>query len=479
MAYLLGIDVGTTRTKSALFSVDGRLIDIAKREYGLTYPREGWVEQSAEDWWTALRETVNELLARNALREDIVAMSLSAQGGATVLLDERFAPLGNAVSWLDARARETMHILNGHVTPTELQSISGWNSLLTLSFPVVHWFAKTEPKVFSKMRFLATTVDYLNYRLTGTFAADYCSAAMTELLDIDRMTWSDRLLTVAGLTRENMPAIVPSGVPIDTLGRQAAHELGLPPHVVVVSGAHDQYCAGIGAGAVGDGDCVLSSGTAWVMLATTRRLVFDATGAVHPGIHVLGERYGLMTSVPSAGDSVNWFRRTFASETGLETLSELVGEVPAGAEGVLFVPKFTAKSGGACFLNLNTVHGRAHCARAVFEGVALANRRQLAAFGAAGVEVGELIMIGGGAQSSTWPRIVADVSAIPLSLPEQPEAACAGAALLAGAGAGVFSSLEEAARTFTGESRQIEPDSANRETYDDAYRTFLDVLDHV
>ena len=377
------------------------------------------------------------------------------------------------------RAQETIHLMQTQIDENELQRICGWNSLSILSLPVLFWFRNTNKQLHAKARFCATTIDYLNYRLTGAFVIDCSSAAITELLDIDSQQWSERLLKIAGIGRQNMPAIVKSGERIGTLSEEAAEELNLPKEVLVISGAHDQYSANIGAGATSHGDCVLSSGTAWVLLATSDRLLWDSEGLIHPGIHVLKGKYGLMTSVPSAGDSLNWFRQAFEPNFSLERLSEQARKVDPGSEGLVYIPKLTAKSGRSAFLKMDSVHELRHFARAVFEGVAFANRRHLAAFKRVGMGIHKLIMIGGGAQSSVWPAVVADVSGIPVFLPNQKESACAGAALLAGLGAGIFSSLEETAENFTRVEHRIDPNGQNTVVYDNAYQKFLVALNHV
>jgi xylulokinase len=479
MKYLLGVDVGTNGAKSVLFTEEGELIDTSYHGYGVHYPREGWVEQSAEDWWIGLRNSVRELLSRNDVGDRVAALSLSAQGGATVLLGSRFRPLRAAVSWLDIRARETQDLLEREITAGELQEICGWNLLFALCLPVVFWFRHTNPGLFRRVRHVATTVDYINHRLTGRFAIDPSNCAMTELLDLERGDWSDRLLDLAGLKRHQVPEIVPSGESLGRLTPEAAEELSLPPEVIVISGAHDQYCANIGAGAVKEGDCVLSSGTAWVMLATSDTLLRDAKGLIHPGPHLLKGKFGLMTAVSSAGDSLNWFWSTFESHTSLDQLSDEVKKVRPGSDGMVFIPKFTSKSQRASFLNVDTAHDRMHFARSVFEGVALANRRHIEAFREIGMRIENLIMIGGGARSSAWPGIVSDVSGLPVYLPEQRESACAGAAVLAGVGSGLFPSIEGAVARFTGKKKLIEPDRRHAAVYESAYERFVSALEHV
>jgi xylulokinase len=351
--------------------------------------------------------------------------------------------------------------------------------MIALSLPFLFWLRHRDTELFNRAAYFATTIDYINYRLTGRFVIDYSSLAMTEFLDISERDWSDRLLGIAGVGRDKMAQIVPSGEVVGTLTGDASEELGLPRKVLVISGAHDQYCANVGAGAVRNGDCVLSSGTAWVLLATSDRLLRDGEGLIHPCMHLLRDKYGLMTTVPSAGDSLNWFHTNFERRLTLEQLGEEAGQVSAGAGGLIFVPKFISASKRASFIDVDTAHSRMHFARAVFEGVALANQRHMKCFESIGLKILKILMIGGGARSSLWPQIVADVSGIPVVVPEQKESACAGAALLAGAGSGVFRTIEEAAGKFTGEAGTVEPNAENAEVYRDAFHRFSAVLGYV
>jgi len=479
MDCLLGIDIGTAGTKSALFSGNGTLVDSEYISYPLTYPREGWAEQNPDDWWNALAVTVRALVSRNKRAHTVSAMSLSTQGGCLILLDAGFHPLYPAVSWLDTRAEEISGQLKNMISEEDLYKTCGWANTNGLNLPMMIWFQKKNPDLFLRSRFFASTIDYLNYRLTGRFSIDYTNLAMTMLLDLDRRDLSERALAIAGITRERVPEIIPSGCAIGKVKSDTASELGLSGDVLLVSGAHDQYCANIGAGAVNAGDCVLSTGTAWVLTLTSDRLLFDENHVIHPCLHVLENKFGLLTSVPSGGNSLTWFRDTFLPGTDFDALSLKAKKVKAGCEGLIFIPRNVSKHGRGSFLNIDTVHTAAHFTRSVFEGVALSNRRYIEAFSRNGINIKRLIMIGGGAKSPVWQQIVADVSRIPITLPEQKEASCAGAAMLAAVGCGMYASLEEAAGYFTGKQVQIYPDKKNAALYEKVYQEFVTALEYL
>jgi xylulokinase len=480
MSFLLGIDVGTTGTKSALFSTDGNLIDISYRHYGLSYPQEGWAEQDAEGWWKAVKETVGDIVSRNKSAQDIAGMSLSAQGGALVLLDENFRPLYNAVSWADSRAKETQPLLEKKITEQELYRICGWAWMFGLNFPTIFWFREKRLPLLKKARYFSSTVEYINRKLTGRFTIDYSNLALTEFLDIEKKGWSDRLIEIDGIESKNLPEIVVSGEVVGNLTKQASQELGLKKGIPVISGAHDQYCANIGAGAVHTGDCVLSCGTAWALLATSDRLYYDDEHIAHPGIHLLKDKYGLMTVVSSGGESLDWFKSSFVPDYSIKQLDEEAKDVQCGSSGLIFVPKTISKTGSASFFHIDTSHTFKHFLRSVFEGVAYSNRRHFEMFGSLGLKIKKAIMIGGGAKSPIWPGIVADVSGIPVSVPEQKECACAGAAILAGVGCGIYGSIEEASGYFTGAKQTvIEPVRENSAIYQELYQHFIDSIEHL
>ena len=473
MDCLLGIDIGTTDAKSALFTAEGGLIDSEYIPYPLIYPREGWVEQDPDEWWNALTGTVRPLVSRNRAASAVRALSLSTQGGCLLLLDEYFRPLGNAISWLDHRARETAPLLEESISTEDVYRTCGWSTMSGLNFPTAFWFRHRQPDLFTRARYFASTVDYLNYRLTGRFAIDYSSLALTEFLDIARKDWSDSALAIAGIPRDRVAEIVPSGKVIGKLQRDIADELGLPGSALLVSGAHDQYCSNVGAGAVDTGDCVLSAGTAWVLTVTADRPVFDEEHIIHPCIHVIEGKYGLMTSVPSGGNSLNWFLSTFYPEAGFDELGRAAEDAPAGCDGLLFIPQNMSRTGKGSFLGIDTVHGRGHFVRSIMEGVALSNRRHLETLRKNGVPVNRIIMIGGGAKSVVWPQIVADAANIPLTVNEQTEAACTGAAMLAGVGCGLFPTIRDSCARFLSLHYQILPDERSAAVYDRMYGDFV------
>jgi xylulokinase len=480
MGYLLGVDIGTTGTKSALFSSDGQLIDKRYEQYPVHYPKEGYAEQDADDWWNALVSTVRSLVERHPV--DIQAMSLSTQGGCLVLLDGRYRPVHRAVSWMDRRALEISPLLKKEITPNELYRLSGWPVTDGLFFPTLYWFKKARQDIFSRARYFASTVDYINCKLTGRLCIDLTNLALNGFLDLGKERLSSRTLGILGIDERSVAELVPSGTPIGTLTNEASDLLGLERRVTVVSGAHDQYCANIGVGATGGGECVLDAGTSWVLLAMSSRLYFSEEelterqglwGLVFPGIHPVKGMYGLQTVVPFGGGSLKWFGETFGGGASVENLTDEASCVAPGCDGLLFVPVASSGSGRGAFVGVDTVHTRGHYSRAVLEGVALANRFNFEVLKRSGLKIERITMTGGGAKSRLWQQIVADVLGVTVELTERKDPECLGAAVLAGLGVGVFNSIEDAIPSRLADKIAVVPIGEDSNLYERVYGNFV------
>jgi xylulokinase len=487
MDYVVGIDVGTTGTKSALFSGDGELVDIEYTSYPIAYPEEGWAEQDPQHWWEALSKTTRTVVERTGKGSAIRSLSLSTQGGCLVLLDRNFSPARPAVSWMDRRASAVSGQLVQRISVSELYHMCGWPVLDSLNFPTMFWFRQKAPRLLQNVQYYASTIDYLNYLLTGRLAIDYTNLALTGFLDLKGKNYAEKTMHIAGITAENLPEIVPSGTIIGNLCAGAAEKLGLSEKVLVVSGAHDRYCESMGAGAIHPGDCVLGAGTSWVLLATSDGLLFHKprstdrgfVRSMFPGPHPVEGKYGLMTVVPYGGNSLRWFRDMMRPASSFEQLNDDAAQMDIGAEGLMFIPISSSTSGKGSFQGIDSIHNINHFTRAVFEGVAFVNRIHFDLFRQAGLRIDKLIMIGGGTKSTIWPHIVADVCNVPVELPRIQEAACAGAAVLAASGCGLFSSIEEGSATFKGESSRIFPSEKRAEHYAERFESFLRFLDRV
>jgi len=487
MDLLIGLDVGTTAVKAAVYDERLQLIATANVPYvqGLAAPHEGWAEHDVDDLWRGVVAALRAAAATAAGKGRIVGLSLSTQGGTTIALDAQGRPLAPAMSWMDTRAANP----SGIASPDAVYRATGWWSTTGLPLQHIAWLSRNRPDVFAQSSRVVFVADFVIGRMTGVYVADPSNAAITMLYDVARGDWSDELLAAAGVERSRLSPLAPSGAVVGRLQPDMARELGLPPGIVVANGAHDQYCAALGAGVVHPGDTLVGSGTAWVLLFAADHPVFDARQVFHPGPHVTPGLWGALSSIPSAGACVEWYLRQMAAAAGGDKyawLNDGAAQAPAGSKGLLFMPHlggFYSAAGDrpvrGGWLGLTLAHSSNEMSRSIMEGVAYEVRRLAALAGEAGVRVSRATMTGGAASSPLWPQILADVLDVPVTLLGVSDAACRGAAILAGVGAGVFAGILEGAERGRSDERIIRPQPAAAATYRDLYGVYCDAFDRL
>lgn len=474
---LLGIDVGTTGTKSIVFDLQGQPLAEAYCGYGLINGSDGTVEQRAEDWWGAVVQTVRYVAEKVGDPDEIAALSLSCQGGALVVTDRLGNPLRNAISWLDHRPTDwQIRELKAGKPENYHYLTTGWPLKNCYLLAEIRWLMENEPDTVEKAAYYLTTQDYLNLKLTGRCVLDYTGAGITNLENLKEKRWDPVCLKDLGIQEPQLAHLAPAGEIVGTLTRQAAKELGLTEKTLVVNGAMDQYCGALAAGVTESGDVMLASGTAWVVLASSSEMRFDETSFFAPCHHIVPGKFGAMATVPAGGVGMEWFRGTFqAPGDPPESFREIdrQGEkIGPGADGVLFYPHFSgatcphwSENSRASFLGINLGHGRYHMARAIMEGVALEANEILKALRKSGVPTQRIRLIGGAAKSELWKQIIADVTELPVSTAKLANSACLGAAMIAGVGAGAFADYEEAGRKMAGKASVVMPRKENRACY--------------
>ncbi len=491
MDLLLGLDIGTTAVKAAVYDTRLCVVASAQANYqrGLASPREGWAEHDSADLWRGVVEAVRSAVAAAAGQGKVLALSLSTQGGTTIALDRTGQSLRPAISWMDTRAAGSM--LSEGWTADRVYRTTGWWSDNGLSLRHMRWLHEHEPELFSATERFVFVNDFVLGRMTGAYLMDPSNAAITMLYGLDEQDWHDELLQMAGVARSRLSALAASGCAAGRLLPAVAAELGLPPGVIVANGAHDQYCTALGAGVVRPGSTLIGSGTAWVLFFATDRPVFDSKQVFHPGPHVMPGHWGALSSIPSAGASVEWYLRQMsarADSAGLQTsdkyrwLNEGAAQAPAGSKDLLFMPHlggFYSAAGETpvrgAWIGLTLAHSTNEMSRSIMEGVAYEVRRLVELAHDAGGRTSAK-MVGGATSSPLWPHIVADVLNIPVAVPSRRGAACRGAAILAGVAAGVFTdALDGAARCLVEES-VVAPDAGNVERYASLYRTYCDAF---
>ena len=496
---LIGLDVGTTATKALLFDLAGNVIAAASRGYGLLTPRPGWVEQDAEEMWQAVVGTLRSLSQAVGPRDRITALCQSSQAGTTIPVDRACRPLHPAFSWMDQRAQDEAAAVESRWGAEFIRTTTGWALLGGLPLEHIAWFRRNRPAEFDATEHFLFVNDFIGYRLTGRFCMNPSDASITQLMNLATGDWDERLLETAGARRDQLSPIRPSGTPVGTLTPQAAEATGLPCEVLVVNGAHDQYCGAVGTGVTRPGKMLLSCGTAWVLLAVPQSLEQGLESGMSISRHAVEGQWGAVRSLGAVGSSLEWLadnvwqapqqappQAAEGTETGVTRelaytqLNEAAARVAPGADGLLFLPIAgghgavygTARGG---FVDLSLGHTRQHMVRAVMEGTAFELRWALEELAEAGVGVTELTMVGGAAKSPVWAQIVADVVNLSVTVPVLRDAAARGAAILAGVGAGLLPDVESGFAAWGSADARLEPAGSDRGVLERNYRRYREL----
>lgn len=478
--YLLGIDVGTTGTKTLLFSTDGELLGHAYRGYEMSNPQVGYSEQNAEDWWNAVCQTVREVCADPQIGKAVAAISLSLQGGTMVAVDKDRKPVRPAMVWNDGRGSAQMEAYIREVGEAEtMYQKTGWRLGRAMLAIESRWMRDNEPELFEKTAMFLSVPDYISMKMTGIPAVDMSDAGNNQFANIRAGCYDPELLEFAGITEDQLPKLVHSGDVIGNLTAEAAEALGLSTDCVLVAGAHDQYAVALGAGATKDGDILIGSGTCWVVTAIGDEPAFE-TGLAQSIAAVPG-KWGSLLSLSSGGVCLEWWRKnlTVASDGSLlpfDVINEEVAKRKAAEDGLFFYP-FSANAAPdrkfqkASFIGLDLSHDRFDIARAIMEGVAFQAIWMMESFKTKPSKEG-LKLAGGASKSALWCQMVADIANLPVRIPEVADLACVGAAILAGTGCGIYSNVEEGYKCLAVRERVIQPDPARAQMYAKLYAQY-------
>jgi len=454
---VLGIDVSTTATKAVLVDEAGTVVGIGAAEYPFETPRPLWSEQPPEAWWDGTIRAVGAVLATiGVAADDIASVGLTGQMHGAVLLDAADRVLRPAILWNDQRTAAECDLIRAAVGPERLIAVTGNDALTGFTAPKLVWVREHEPDVWARLAHVLLPKDYVRLRLTGDHAVDKADGAGTLLFDLAARDWSAEVLGALRIDPAWMPATFEGPEVTGVVSAAAAAATGLRPGTPVVAGGGDQSANAVGVGAVEPGTMALSLGTSGVVFAPTDAPLFEPHGRVHAFCHAVPGRWHLMSVMLSAAGSLRWFRDAIAPGTGFDELTARASEVPAGSDGLVFLPYLSGErsphadpSARGAFVGLTLGHDRRHLTRAVMEGVAFGLRDGLDAMVAAGMPAPASIRAsGGGTSSPLWRTILADVLGTEIATVETTEGAAYGAAILASVGAGWQLTVEAATRSI-------------------------------
>lgn len=473
--YYIGIDLGTSAVKLLLMDQDGRIQKIVSKEYPLYFPHPGWSEQNPSDWYEKTIEGIQEL-TEGFDRTKVSGISFGGQMHGLVALDAEDHVLRPAILWNDGRTQEETDDLNNTVGKETLSRCTANIAFAGFTAPKILWMKKHEPELFEKIAKIMLPKDYLAYRLSGTFCTDYSDASGMLLLDVEHKCWSEEMINICGIRRDQLPTLYESFEVVGTLHPHLADQLGLPKDVKIVAGAGDNAAAAVGTGTIGDGKCNLSLGTSGTIFISSGQFGVDNYNALHSFAHADGH-YHLMGCMLSAASCNKWWMDEIL-KTG-DYAGEQQGISSLGENQVYFLPYLMGErsphndpSARAAFLGMSMDTTRESMTQAVLEGVAYALRDSLEVAKSLGLTIPRTTICGGGAKSPLWKRIIANVMNLKVDIVETEEGPGYGAAILAAVGCGAYGSLDEAVTKLVHVVETIEPEPELVKKYEKGYQKF-------
>ncbi len=462
MEYLIGVDLGTSGTKTVLFDQNGGVIAHATVEYPLYQERNGWAEQDPNDWWQAAASTVKTVLTESGVDpQHVRGVGISGQMHGLVMLTETGDVIRKSIIWCDQRTASECEELTEKIGADRLIEITANPAMTGFTASKILWVRNHEPENYAKCAHILLPKDYIRYMLTGDFATEVSDASGMQLLDVPNRCWSSEILEKLSIDPALLGKVYESPEVTGVVSAEAAKITGLKAGTPVVGGAGDNAAAAVGTGVVQNGRAFTTIGTSGVAYAHTDTVTIDPKGRVHTFCCAVPGAWHVMGVTQGAGLSLKWFRDNFcgaeketAAAMGVDPyylMDKEAEQSPIGCNRLLYLPYLmgerTPHLDPDCrgvFFGLSAIHTKRDMLRAVMEGVTYSQRDSVEILRGMGITIGEMMACGGGGTSPLWRQMLADVYNCPVKTVRSKEGPALGAAILAGVGAGLYSSVPTA-----------------------------------
>ena len=483
MTYVLGIDIGTSGTKTILFDEEGKDISSAFKEYPLYQPQMGWAEQKPEDWWQAVAVTINSVIKKSQVNiEDIKGIGLSGQMHGLVMLDKDGQVLRPSIIWCDQRTAKECEEITQLVGAERLIEITANPALTGFTASKIMWVKKHEPQIYEKTYKILLPKDYIRFMLTGEFCTEVSDASGMQLLDVPNRKWSDEVLEKLHIDKALLGKVYESQEVTGTVNETAAKLTGLKEGTKVVGGAGDQAAGAIGNGIVRPGVVSSTIGTSGVVFAHTDKITIDKKGRVHTFCHAVPGAWHIMGVTQAAGLSLKWFKDNLCGienqnsvSSGVDVYDELNKEaetVKPGCDGLMYLPYLMGERtphldpyARGVFFGLTARHNKNDMLRSVMEGVGYSLKDCMDIINEMGITVDEVRASGGGGKSEVWRQIQADMYNCEVVTINSSEGPALGVAILALVGVGVYPSVVKACDTIIHNVTSQRPIKENKVLY--------------
>jgi xylulokinase len=474
----LGVDLGTSSVKAIVVDSAGKVVGQGSADYPIHHPQPTHAEQAPEAWWAATILAVRQTIASLPTSHAIAALSVTGQMHGTVLLDEAGQLLGPAIIWPDQRSHAEVEAITQRVGAGQLIATTGSPIATGFQAATLHWIHQHHPTTWASIRHALLPKDYLRWQLTNNFATDPSDAAGTLLLDATTRNWANDLLNLLEIDPAWLPLIQPSTAVAGALEPEAATALGLCPGLPVVTGAADTACSALGAGVTRADTLLLTLSSGGQLLIPTETMSIDPQGRTHTFCSALepsiGPGWYQMAALLNVGLVLRWLRDQLWELPGGDAYTQMTtwaAQAPLGANGLLFLPYLMGErspymnaQARGLFIGLTLAQGRPEVTRAVLEGISLACYNAFTVLQAAGASPNRIILAGGGAASTFWRQLIADIFGRPVYPLAVSAQSALGAAMLAGAGTGHLDLLATA-RTWTRLESPVQPNQEHHAAY--------------
>ena len=469
--------MGTSSVKLLLMDDDGNIVNTVTKEYPISFPKPGWSEQNPTDWYEKTVEGIKELIS-NIDSSKVAGISFGGQMHGLVILDENDNVIRPAILWNDGRTTKECDFLNNEYGKDKLTNNTANIAFAGFTAPKILWLKENEPDNFKKISKIMLPKDYLAYRLSGEFCTDVSDASGMLLFDVKNRCWSEEMLELVGIKKEQMAKVYESYECVGNLTKQAASELGLSTSVKVIAGAGDNAAAAVGTGTVGDGKCNISLGTSGTIFIASKNFSVDDNNALHSFAHADGY-YHLMGCMLSAASCNKWWLDDIIKDKDYQKEQAEITDDKLGNNKVFYLPYLMGERSPhnnplarASFIGMTMDTTRSDMTQAVLEGVAFAIRDSFEVAKSLGIKIDRTKICGGGAKSPLWRKIIANVLNVKVDILEKEEGPSLGAAMLAAVGTKRFEDVSEAVDTIVKVVDTIEPDKAIAQRYEYKYNQF-------
>lgn len=488
---LLGIDIGTSACKIAIFRKSGEVVATANGDYNVYYPQLGLAEQDPDEWWSAVCKATKECIQKgNVNPADIVGIGVDGQSWSAIPIDKEGNVLTRTPIWMDTRAKDICERLNQEIGEDEIFRVSGNSLTAPYTTGKVLWYKENLPEVYRHTDKILQSNAFIVYRLTGQVSQDICQSYGWHCFNMEKGVWDDEMRKAMGIPEEFLPKISACHAVVGTVTKKAAEQSGLVEGIPVVAGALDAACGTLGAGVLHNGETQEQGGQAGGMSICID--TYKADPRLILSYHAVPDCWIIQGGTTGGGGVMRWLEREFADyervmakelgKSSLDQFNEIAGKVAPGSDGLIFLPYMSGERtpiwdphAKGVYYGMDFSKTKGHFVRAAMEGVAYSVRHNLEVAEEAGASAEVLRAMGGSANSLLWTQIKADITGKPIVVPDSDTATTLGAVMLAGVGVGLYKDFQDAVDTTVTIKREHKPNPEVKAVYDKNYEIYLEL----